>query len=216
MQNFIIALDGASASGKGTLAKMLSDEFDCNYLPTGNGFRVVAKKFLSSNHPHPENISLQNIGQIKLDDYYDNSLNSELIGVLASKIATRPDVREFLAKFQREWAYSKQKNNIVILEGRDIGTVICPEANVKIFLQASAEARAKRRYQQLLLSGAKDSYETILEKLIERDARDSSREIAPLKPADDAFIVDNSNLSIEETFNKIAEHVRNILKANKN
>ncbi len=205
LRGIIVAIDGASASGKTTLARNISAVFHCQYLLTGNLYRVLAKKLLEKSvvdQASPEFIHIvaECVDRIVLQDLEDSTLGSEAVSLHASMIATNKIVREKLNFFQREWI-TRQKDGAVV-EGRDIGTVIWPQAEVKFFVTASIEIRAKRRFEELRLKNNNVNFQGILEDLIARDRRDAERELAPLSIANDAYILDSSELSADEIMNQ--------------
>lgn len=205
-----IAIDGPSGAGKSTIAKALAKEFGYIYVDTGAIYRTVGL-YMQKNGVSTEDTEgiVNNLPNVKVElKYVDGEqrmfLNSEdvsdfirtpLIAKYASVVSAVPRVREFLFDMQRSLA----RENNVIMDGRDIGTVILPDADVKIFLTASAEARATRRVAQLAEKGEIVSYEDILASIKERDERDSGRDVAPLKAADDAVTLDSSNMTLEES-----------------
>jgi CMP/dCMP kinase len=195
----IIAIDGMAASGKGELVKFLAKHYSCEFLPTGNLYRVVAKKFIEDGLDIDKfviSLSKKDILNIlNKADILDTSLVSDIISQTASKIAKVKEIRQLLTGFQREWI---KKRKTAIVEGRDVGTVVWPEAEVKLFLIADPKIRARRRTNQLREKG-----DVVLEKeiyfhLVERDKRDSTRTVAPMKMAKDAILLDTTNLTIEE------------------
>ena len=190
----IIAIDGPSASGKGTLAKMLAAHFNLPYLNTGALYRLLALRVIEQKIDQ-ENVEklVENIFEKDLEN---EKLFSEDVGAVASVIAKNPKIRAALFNFQRNFAKSKEGS---VLDGRDTTTVICPDADYKFFVTADVEIRAKRRFNQLKMT----AYEEILAQLKKRDENDFNRQDAPLKIASDAHIINNGNLSIEEGFQKI-------------
>ncbi len=214
----IIAIDGTSAAGKGTLSKRLQEFFGFAYLDTGALYRAVGKKVLdegldpsdadaattAARELSPENIlCLQN----------DPSIRTEICGQAASKVSAIPAVRQALFDFQRRFALCPVKEDGTpakgaVLDGRDIGTVVCPEAEVKIYLMASPQIRAKRRQKELQEKGICAIYEDVLADVVARDERDSHRAVAPLKPADDAFILDTSDLTIDKVFALVLDFIQ--------
>ncbi len=190
----IIAIDGTFASGKGTLGKRLSAHYGLPYLDTGKLYRAVGYAMLNAGKdPHDSAaaaLAAQNLDASKLSDPV---LKSGDVAVAASKLAVHKEVRSALLSFQRDFAKGG-----AILDGRDIGTVICPDADVKLYIDAKADVRAQRRFEELKGYGEDISYETVLAQLLERDTRDKTRKEAPLKPAADAHLIDTTALSIEE------------------
>ncbi len=214
-----IAIDGPSSSGKSTVSKCLAKKLNFLNIDTGALYRAVAY-FLIVNKINCENEPsiVKHLSKIKIDiknkDYdqkiflnnedITNKIRSNDISMIASHISAMPSVRSYLLDLQRNLA----KNNNVIMDGRDIGTVVLPNADIKIFLTASPEVRAKRRYKQLIRKNENISYEEILNTLNKRDFNDSQRKTAPLKPAHDALIFDNS----EYTLNKTVDMLLKIIK----
>ncbi len=190
----IIAIDGPSASGKGTLAKKLATHFNLPYLNTGALYRLLALRVIEQKIDQ-ENVEglVKNISEKDLEN---ENLFSEDVGAVASVIAKNPKIRAALFDFQRNFAKSEEG---AVLDGRDTTTVICPDADYKFFVTADVEIRAKRRFNQLKTT----AYEEILAQLKKRDENDFNRQDAPLKIASDAHIINNGNLSIEEGFQKI-------------
>ena len=190
----VIAIDGTFASGKGTLGKGLAEHYGLAYLDTGKLYRATAKRVL--DHGGDVENSEEGTRAAKLisaKELSDPVLKSGPIGAAASKVSVHPDVRAALFDFQREFAAAGG-----ILDGRDIGTVICPDADVKLYVTATPQERAKRRHAELTGYGEVLSVEDVLAQLIERDTRDSTRAAAPLKPAIDAHLLDTTGLSIAE------------------
>lgn len=198
----VIAIDGTFASGKGTLGKKLASHYGLDYLDTGKLYRAVAHSVMQTGGDVENASDGANAAQgLDVNLLADPILKSGPVGAAASKVAVHTDVRQALLKFQRDFAKNSTKGGAV-LDGRDIGTVICPDADVKLYVDAQQEERAKRRHSELRGYGEDISLETVLAQLKERDARDSGREIAPLKPAEDAHLIDTTGLSIEEVFRR--------------
>ena len=185
---FTVALDGPAASGKGTIGRAVAAHFGFAYLDTGLLYRAVGARMREGMDPvrAAETLTAQ-----VLDD---PALRTAEAGQAASKVAAMPSVRTALRDFQRAFA---RRAGGAVLDGRDIGTVICPNAAAKLFVTASPEVRAKRRYEELTGKGLETDYDTVLADVIARDERDMNRAEAPLKPAGDAVLVDTSDLSIE-------------------
>lgn len=193
-----IAIDGPAASGKGTIADLLAKKLELPVLHTGNIYRAIGYKLIENClSPENETQAVKFAEELHLEDLNNPDLEKEIIGNYASKVAVYPDLRAATYKFQRNFVEASQQG--AIIEGRDIGTVICPEANYKFYITADVEVRARRRSLQNL----NIDYQVILEDLKMRDERDSNRESAPLKPAPDSIIIDSSNLTINEVINKI-------------
>ncbi len=195
----IIAIDGPAASGKGTLAKRVAAHFGLPWLDTGLLYRAVARDVLKAGKrledAEAAAAAAQNLGPESLDD---PKLRGNGIGDAASVVGKIPEVRAALLKLQQDFA---AQPGGAVLDGRDIGTVICPNADVKIFVTASPEIRAKRRFLERTARGEAITYESILEEIRRRDERDMGRAAAPMRPAADAFLLDTTNLDIEAAFN---------------
>jgi cytidylate kinase len=196
----IIAIDGPSASGKGTLAKKIARHFNLAYLNTGALYRLVA--FRMQNQKISTELFLENISQLVKNiteaELENEELFSEEVGALASVIAREKKLREALVVFQKD--FIKAGENGVVLDGRDTTTVICPDADFKFFVTADVEIRAKRRFEQLQKKGDVVSYAEILAQLKKRDENDLNRQDSPLKVAQGAVVIDNGNLTIEQGF----------------
>lgn len=186
---FSVAIDGPAAAGKGTVSKAVAAHFGFAHLDTGLLYRAVGAKVLSGMD------AIEAAQSLMSDDLDDDSLRTPAVAQAASKVAVISEVRAALLDFQRSFA---TRAGGAVLDGRDIGTVICPEAAVKLFVTASAEVRAQRRFAELSAKGITDSYETVLADVKSRDARDMERVEAPLRPADGAVVIDTSDLSIEQ------------------
>ncbi len=207
----IIAIDGPAASGKGTLAKNLVDKLECDHLDTGALYRAVAVLTIQGggdmdNEDSAAEFALKLTPELMLEMQNSPKIRTPEAGVGASKVSVHPKVRSALFDFQKSFG-DNPKNGCAVLDGRDIGTVIFPDAKVKFFITASPEVRAKRRHLEFLEKGIESDYETILEDVKSRDERDMNRANAPLKPADDAIIIDTSDMTEEEVFNKAMEIV---------
>ncbi|WP_417316978.1 (d)CMP kinase [Emcibacter sp.] len=201
----IIAIDGPAASGKGTLARKLAAHFDYAHLDTGALYRAVGLITLrSGGNPEDEADAVAAAQKVGEMDLTDPELRTESTGAAASKVAAIPEVRRILLDYQRGFAANPPGGKAgAVLDGRDIGTVICPGADHKIFITANVETRAKRRFLELFgENGSTADYEKILAELRERDDRDMNRSTAPLKPAENADLLDTSNSDIEAVFQK--------------
>ena len=195
--SFTVAIDGPAAAGKGTLAKRLAARFKMAYLDTGLLYRAVARQVLAGSDPAEAALSLQ------AADLDPTGLYTSEVAQQASKVAVLGEVRSALIVFQRSFA---RQASGAVLDGRDIGTVICPEAEVKLFVTARAEVRAQRRYLELSAKGADVSFEQVAADVNERDARDQDRKEAPLQAAPDAIEIDTSDLSVDAALDRaIAE-----------
>jgi cytidylate kinase len=191
-QRLVIAIDGPSASGKGTLAKRLAAHFGLPHLDTGLLYRAVG--WISARTGRsPAEVA----AGLTASDLDDPVLRGDEAGQAGSKVAAIPEVRVNLLKFQKE--FSSQTPGAV-LDGRDIGTVICPDAPVKLFVTASAESRAERRFQELRRRGVDTIRTRVLAEMAERDRRDSERAAAPLKAAPDAWLLDTSDMDADAAF----------------
>ena len=214
--SFVVAIDGPAGSGKGTVAKLISEKLGFVNIDTGATFRCIALAMIQKDIKKEEEDKIKELlnhidinmkpdgtvllnGEIVTDRIRENDVNT-----LVSPISVIKIVRDKLLDVQRKIAEGKN----VVMEGRDIGTVVFPDADVKIYLDASPEERAKRRLKQNQEKGIESSYEEVLQNIIDRDKRDSGREIAPLKQADDAIYLDSTPLSIEEVVEKITDIIK--------
>ena len=215
VKNMIIAVDGTAASGKGTLAKFLSKEFGYAYLDTGRLYRLVAYIIIKEKMNYNDINIIQN--KFKNFDFdavsvLDEDIKNDKVGKMASLVANYIELRNILLNYQKEFAYRKRENlNGVILDGRDIGTVVLPEANIKFFVDASVEVRAERRWKELISLGQSTIKRNVLEDLKRRDKRDSQRKYSPLKPSSDAILLDTTNLSANEVFLLAKKYIENYL-----
>ncbi len=202
MNGMIIAVDGPAASGKGTLTESLADHYDLARLDTGLIYRAVGSKLLRDNgNLEDPAVAVAAAQALSLTDLEQDDLRREEVGLAASKVATLPDVRAILLLFQRDFAARPPNGKSgAVLDGRDIGTVVCPEAPYKLFLTASADVRAARRFKELQARGAEAIYARILRDIKDRDTRDMSRSAAPLEPAKDALVLDTSDLDADAVF----------------
>lgn len=214
-----IAIDGPSGAGKSTIAKGVAKSLGIIYVDTGALYRTVGY-YVRQKNADPKNASAVTalLPEIKIEVKYENDaqhvyLNGEDLGdkirtpemsMYASAVSAIPSVRGFLLDTQKDIA----SKNSVIMDGRDIGTVILPDADVKIFMFASNEARAKRRYRELLAKGEYVKYEDVLSEMIERDNNDRNRDVAPAVPAADAIMLDNSDMSVEENIEAVLDIIK--------
>ncbi|MGC1496942.1 MAG: d(CMP) kinase [Sulfitobacter sp.] len=189
ISGFTVAIDGPAASGKGTISKAVAAHFGFAHLDTGLLYRAVGAKVLAGMDP------TQAARELVPDDLEDDALRTPDVAQEASKAAAIPTVRAALVDFQRSFA---ARAGGAVLDGRDIGTVICPEAQVKLFVTASAEVRARRRFAELSGKGMEVTLESVLADVLARDARDMGRADAPLRPADDALEIDTTHLAIAD------------------
>ena len=208
----VIAIDGPAASGKGTLSRALATRLNFAYLDTGKLYRAVAFHCLETGVDEAVEVA-QNLDIDGLDSLIKSgNLDGENIAALASQVAAISDVRQALLEFQRQFARMPPPGKQgAILDGRDIGTVICPDADVKIFVTATAESRALRRYREGLDKGDQKEYEQVLQEVKDRDYRDQSRADAPLRPASDAVLLDTSALDIASMVDKAHEIIKGVM-----
>jgi cytidylate kinase len=191
----IIAIDGPAASGKGTLGKRLAAHYGLRHLDTGLIYRAVAKALIDAGHPLTDrDRALAAATALDLARFDEQALKSHAIGEAASIVSAIPQVRAALLAFQQDFAAAPPG---AVLDGRDIGTVVCPAAEVKIFVVASPEERARRRAAELAGSGEPVDEAAILADILRRDERDRSRSVAPLKPAADAVVLDTTSLGVD-------------------
>lgn len=185
---FTVAIDGPAAAGKGTISKAVAAHFGFAHLDTGLLYRAVGAKVLAGADPVAAARGLDPV------DLENDALRTPAVAQAASEVAAIPDVRAALVAFQQEFA---RRDGGAVLDGRDIGTVICPQADAKLFVTASAQCRAQRRFDELTGKGMDVTFDIVLADVKERDARDRSRAAAPLVPADNAVLLDTSDLTIE-------------------
>jgi CMP/dCMP kinase len=191
----IIAIDGPAASGKGTLGKRLAAHYGLRHLDTGLIYRAVAQAVLSQGKsPQDKAAAIAAAKSLDPSTFVKTALKSQAVGDAASIVSAIPEVRTALLAFQRDFAAQPPG---AVLDGRDIGTVICPEADVKIFVTASPEARARRRALEFRSAGREISEAAVLEDIRRRDDRDMHRAAAPLKQAEDAVLLDTTQLDID-------------------
>ncbi|MFA5592884.1 MAG: (d)CMP kinase [Micavibrio sp.] len=202
MTHKVIAIDGPAASGKGSLARSLAANLGYAYLDTGALYRAVGHAvLLGGGDPDDARTAIGTAQSLAIapEDLQSAALRSDEAGQAASKVAKFAGVREALLSFQKNFAASPPAGFTgVILDGRDIGTVICPDADVKLFITANVEERSKRRFEELQARGINTAYDAVLADMIERDTRDSGREAAPLIAAPDAHIIDTSAMLPDE------------------
>lgn len=198
----IIAIDGPAAAGKGTLARRLAKEFGFAYLDTGALYRAVGLTLLKKGiDPSDSDAAADASANLDLSLMEDPDLRAEATGGAASKVAAMPEVRSNLLEFQKNFASNPPSDEKgAVLDGRDIGTVVCPDADLKLFVTASAEIRAERRRKEMEERGEAADFDAILADVKARDERDMGRKDAPLKPAEDALLLDTSNLDIDAVF----------------
>ncbi len=194
----IIAIDGTAAAGKSTLAKRIAQHYGLLHLGTGSLYRAVARDVLAAGLPLTDvKAAAEAAKSLDPSTLSDPNLRLKDIGEAASVVAAYPEVRAELLAFQRSFAANPKG---AVIEGRDIGTVVCPDAHAKIFVTASAESRAKRRYIELKEYGVATAEAAVLAEIVARDSRDRDRPISPLRPAEDALLLDTTELDIEKAF----------------
>jgi len=195
---FTIAIDGPAAAGKGTISKAVAAHFGYAHLDTGLLYRATGRRTLDGTSP------LEAAQNLRAEDLQADDLRTPDVAQAASRVAAIPEVRAALVDFQRAFA---RRAGGAVLDGRDIGTVICPEAEAKLYVTANDDIRATRRFKELSGSGHDVTYESVLADLRERDARDSARAAAPLKPAEDAVILDTSQMDIDAAVAQAIAHI---------
>ena len=209
----VIAIDGPAASGKGTIARRIATRLGFAHLDTGTLYRVVGLSVLRKGgdpgDPQAANAAVDSLDMSLLED---PALRAHSTGVAASKVAAILSVREALLSFQRDFAAHPPGGKGAVLDGRDIGTVICATADVKLFVTASTEVRAHRRFLELTTSGTSITEAEVLADIRTRDARDSARSIAPLKQAPGAHLLDTTHLDIETATERALDIVRAVLR----
>jgi CMP/dCMP kinase len=209
---FVIAIDGPAAAGKGTLSRQIAEQYGFHHLDTGLTYRATAKALLDAGLPlDDEAVAEKMAREVELAGLDRDILSSHAIGEAASKIAVMPSVRRALVEAQR--AFSKRGPGTV-LDGRDIGTVVCPDAPVKLYVTASADVRAKRRFDEIVEKGEAADLGKIFADVKKRDERDMGRADSPLKPAGDAHLLDTSEMSIEAAFQAAKSIIDAALKKN--
>jgi cytidylate kinase len=207
----IVAIDGPAASGKGTLARRLADHYALPHLDTGLLYRATARTLIDEGRRLDDVAAAVKAARgLALIDFDEAALRGREMGEAASVVAALPEVRAALVQAQQSFA---RRIGGAVLDGRDIGTVICPDATVKIFVTASPETRAQRRALELRSRGESSDYAKVLADILHRDRRDSSRATAPLKPAADAMILDTTDLDVEGTFREAQRLVEKQLDA---
>lgn len=201
MSLLVIAVDGPAASGKSTLARRVAEHYGLPFLDTGLLYRAVGRRVLKGGgDPGDEATARREALALVPADVDPHQLRGEGTGQAASRVAAFPSVREALLPFQRRFAANPPG---AVLAGRDVGTVICPDATAKIFVTASVEERARRRFEELRQRGDPTIYAAVLEELRVRDRRDQEREVAPLRPAPDAWVLDTTDLDADAAFEAV-------------
>ena len=203
----IIAIDGPLASGKGTLARALALHFGLPHLDTGSIYRATALALIKNNiDPNDKAAAIKAAQNLDMSNIIDSELRTAQVGAGASVVAAIPEVRKALFDFQRNFA-SNPKG--AVLDGRDIGTVICPDADFKFFVTARPEVRAQRRLKELHAAGDNITIEELTAQIIERDYRDANRADAPLKPTETSIMLDTSDMGIDEVIAKAIATIEN-------
>ena len=202
---FTVAIDGPAAAGKGTIARALAEHFGFAYLDTGLLYRAVGQKTLTGAEPVAAAKTLAEV------DLAHPGLRSPEVAEAASRVAAIPEVRAALVDFQRRFA---RQDGGAVLDGRDIGTAICPDAEVKMYVTASDAVRARRRFEELRRRGENVTLDDVARDLGIRDARDAARDIAPMKMARDAILLDTTDMSIDQAIGMAVEIVEAALKQN--
>lgn len=202
----IIAVDGPSAAGKGTLARGIAKAMGYHFLDTGSLYRAVGLMMLRHGQALDDaKAAAQFAAALDLTSIADGDLRNEDVAHAASRISVYPEVRANLLQFQRDFARRKPG---AVLDGRDIGTVVCPDADLKFFVTAATDVRARRRFDELKGQGADVTYEAVLEDVVARDERDASRATAPTTMAEDAIMIDTSELDRDEVLKAVLDVVR--------
>lgn len=206
----IVAIDGPAAAGKGTLARRVARAFGLAYLDTGSLYRAVAAKVLADGGDARDTEAARTAAESLTGADLDRlDLRAEGVGAAASAVSAQPAVRQALLAFQRDFALNPPAGTRgAVLDGRDIGTVVCPDACAKLFVTATPEERARRRHEELRARGEASIYADVLRDLEARDARDAARDVAPLTPAPDAVRLDTSDLDPEAAFQAARDVVR--------
>lgn len=206
----VIAVDGPAAAGKGTLAKKLARHFGYAHLETGLLYRAVGGKLLENNEdPADEVAAIRAAKRLRPQDLDDPALRDDRVAEAASKVAAIPGVRAALLDFQRDFARRPPGGvSGAVLDGRDVGTVVCPDADIKLFITAGVEVRAERRVRELRERGLEAIHSRVLHEMQERDARDSKRAVAPLVPAKDSIVIDTGNLDADGVFARALDIIK--------
>lgn len=205
LKDIVIAIDGPAASGKGTLARRLAHDLSLSYLDTGKLYRAVGWHLMrQGSDPEDEQAALQVALHLQVESVCSEHLYDENVGRAASLVSAMPEVRAALLEFQRSYA---AKEGGAVLDGRDIGTIVCPDANFKFFITASLESRAKRRYNELISRGEDVTYQGVTDHLVARDTRDQERSVAPLVQANDAIFIDTTDSGPDEVYKKVLSYI---------
>ena len=214
-RGFVITVDGPSAAGKGTLARRLAKHFGFDFLDTGSLYRGVGLAVLRQGlDPADQSAATAAAEALAPAILADPAIRAETTSAAASKVAAIPSVRAAILNWQRDFAKDAARDSGgAVLDGRDIGTVVCPDADGKLFITASVEARAERRVKELQARGETAIYARVLQDMQERDARDQGRSISPTKPATDAQIIDTSDLTADQVFERALAFIASKMKA---
>ncbi len=205
----IIAIDGTLASGKGTIAKRLAAHFALPHMDTGRLYRATGVAALKAGVDLDDEDAVATLAaSLDLDHYTERELRTAEAGVAASRVAVLPKVRAALLQLQKDFAHQPAG---AVLDGRDIGTVVCPDADVKLWVDAEVDIRARRRHRELAAAGATITIDELTQQLRERDARDSSRKDAPMKAAADAILIDTTDLTIDAAVDKARAAVEAVM-----
>ena len=203
---FTVAIDGPAAAGKGTIARAVAEEFGFAHLDTGLLYRAVGSKaMMRGRGVIIPKVAEKIARELTETDLERDDLRTARVAQAASKVAALPEVRAALLAFQKSFA---KREGGAVLDGRDIGSVICPDADVKLFVTASDEIRAKRRYEELKVKTPETKLETVAIDLRQRDIRDASRDVAPMHATDDALLLDTSELSIDAAVAEAVAHIK--------
>jgi cytidylate kinase len=214
-RGFVITVDGPSAAGKGTLARRLAQHFGYDFLDTGSLYRGVGLVLLRQGlDPADEKAATAAAKALKPEILSEPAIRAENTSTAASKVAAIPSVRAAILNWQRDFARDAASNSGgAVLDGRDIGTVVCPGADAKLFITASQQARAERRVKELQARDETAIYARVLQDMQERDARDQGRSISPTKPATDALVIDTSDLTADQVFERALAFIASKMKA---
>jgi len=205
----IVAVDGPAASGKGSLARRLAAHLGYAHLDTGLLYRATAARALDRSETPEDALLIAAARELSAADLSRAGLRTQRVGSYASRAAALPAVREALLALQRNFVAKPPEGAAgAVLDGRDIGTVICPDADLKLFVTADLSVRARRRFDELRAAGQPAIYEEVLQEMQERDRRDSERAAAPLKPAADAIVLDTSDATLEQVFEEALRHFK--------
>jgi cytidylate kinase len=215
----IITIDGPAASGKGTIARRIADALGYAYIDTGAFYRLVGKACLDQSISLDDETSVTRVtkelsSKITLADFGDPAIRSEAVGQAASKVAPYPTMRAALLDTQRQLAknppllLSGEAAKGTVFDGRDTGTVVCPDADFKFFITAETAIRAERRTKELQSKGIQCSYDAVLQDMLQRDKRDSGRDTAPMTPAEDAEVIDTSSMTADQVFETVLAAIK--------